>query len=321
MARALKIAVWPGMPDPDAIDEAGRRIGREVETTVISSNDSLEHLIATEPPFDLITPSDYLVARLRARDGLLELDRDRLPRLESIAAWVTDPGWDPGNLHSVPFAFGTTGYLYDRDIVGAAPSWNVLFAPEPRTRVGLLDEVREVVGAALIAAGCSPNATDSKSLDLAQAVLADCAGQVASVSSDDFVSPVEDGTVVAHHAWSGPAAMATRNSDRLAYALPAEGALFWVTTAAVPADAPEPDASHELIAALMEPELASLATRNGGYSTPDETARAALPPELRDDPVLFPPADVLDRCIGVEDLGGEAEKRMEAVLRASGVRS
>jgi spermidine/putrescine transport system substrate-binding protein len=319
VARALKIAVWPGMPDPAAIEEAGRRIGREVEAAVISSNDSLERLIATDR-FDLITPSDFLVERLLATGGLLELDRERLDGIATLADWVADPPWDPGNRHSVPFAFGTTGYLYDRGAVETGPSWDVLFSPPADARVGLLDEVREVVGAALIAAGCSPNATDGDSLDRALAVLSGCAGQVASVSSEDFISPVRDGTVVAHHAWSGPAAIAARTSDHLAFALPAEGALYWVTTAAIPAEAPEPDASHALIAELMDPELACLATRNGGYSTPNDAARAALPPELGQDPVLFPDASVLARCIGVEDVGTEAEERMESVVRESGLR-
>jgi len=317
VAPPLRFAVWDGMPDPGAVEEAGKRIGREVETRVISSNEDLERLLASEDRFDLITPSDYLVEKMIAAGSLLELDHDRLPDVTSLAAWASDPAWDPGNRHSVPFAFGTTGYLFDRKQVDAPASWRTLFEPAEGGKVGLLGEVREVVGAALVAAGHGLNDTGERQLQDAEAILTAAAPSVASVSSDDFISPVREGRVGVHHAWSGPASRAVSGCDDLDYVLPREGSVLWVTTAAVPADAPDPDAALALVAELMRPELARLAVENGGYSSPNEATQEVLDRSLARDPILFPDESVLRSGLTVEALDTRAEKRYEALFERS----
>jgi spermidine/putrescine-binding protein len=301
----LRALTWPGMPAPQALAEAGRRLGVDVIAEAVASNELLlERMDAAR--FDLVFPSDYAVERLRADGRLLALDRDLLP-LRRLAAWARDASHDRGCRHSVPFAFGTTGFLHDARR-GAASSWRALFEPASGTRVGMLDEVREVIAAALLAAGRSPNATDSDSLSAAQALLRAQKPAVARYDSDDFVTPMLTGAVVAHHAWSGPAAIAMHGCPWLGYVVPDEGALLWITAAAIPIDAPDPPRSLALIGELMDPELAAATTRQYGYATPNEAARARLEPELREDRVLFPSPVTLARCHAARDLGGEEEK-------------
>ena len=140
----------------------------------------------------------------------------------------------------------------------------------------MLAEVREVVGAALIAAGHTPNDTGDAALEAASGLLERQRWQVARYDSDDFIGPVVDGTVIAHHAWSGPSAHAVRANPGLRYVVPDEGAVLWVTTAAIPADAPDPELSLALLRELMDPHLAAYTTEHYGYATPNEAARPLL---------------------------------------------
>lgn len=303
-ARPLRVLAWFGMPDPLALSRAAETLGRGVEVVEIASNERLEELLDAEPgTWDLIFPSDYLVERLSARDRLLPLKPELLP-LDRLAPWARECEFDPGNRLSVPFAYGTTGYLRRSDFPDAG-TWQDLFAPPEGLKVGMLDEVREVVGAALISRGLDPNACDDASLEAAREVLQGQAPSVVRYDSDDFTGPVLSGEVSAHHAWSGPASKAVRESGGgLTYVVPSEGATLWITCAAIPADAPEPEASLAFLAGLMEPELSSLATLNGGYATPNDVARALLPPEIRRDQSLFPDERMVARCSLLHDLGG-----------------
>lgn len=310
---ALRLLAWPGMPSPEALAEAGRRLGAAVEVDVVASNELLEERMARRGPYDLVCPSDYLVARLRAAGRLLDLDGSALP-LDRLARWAVEAEHDPGCRVSVPLAFGTTGYLCDERLPGAG-SWRALLEPGDGVRVGMLDEVREVVGAALIALGHSPNATGDAELRAARELLERQRPCVARYDSDDFVGPVAAGEVAAHHAWSGPASRAVRADARLRYVVPVEGAILWVTTGAIPADAPDPDASLRLLAELMDPVLAAITTTAFGYATPNAAARALLVRELRDDPALFPDELALRRCHALRDLGAE-EARLAAVWTA-----
>jgi spermidine/putrescine-binding protein len=293
------------MPSPEALAEAGRRLGATVEVDVVASNELLEERMAAHGPYDLVCPSDYLVARLRAAGRLHDLDGAGLP-LDRLAGWALEAEHDPGCRVSVPLAFGTTGYLCDEGLPGAG-SWRALLEPGDGVRVGMLDELREVVGAALIALGHSPNATGEAELRAARELLERQRPQVARYDSDDFVGPVAAGEVAAHHAWSGPASRAVRADPRLRYVVPAEGAILWITSVAIPADAPDPDASLRLVGELMDPVLAAITTTAFGYATPNAAARALLAPELRHDPALFPDELTLRRCHALRDLGaGEA---------------
>jgi len=320
MPDPLRLIVWPGMPDRGALEAAGKRIERELEIEVISSNEGLERLLESEPPFDLITPSDYLVEKLASQSRLTDLsvwfDRKR----DDFEGWARNPLWDPDEKFCVPLAFGTTGLLHSSSRLPGLESWSQFFEPAPGARVGLLDEVREVVGAALIAAGHSPNETAAGPLEDAARLLDEQCEAVCSVSSDDFTGPVERGEVDVHQAWSGPASLSVRQNPDLAYVVPGEGALLWVTTGAVPADAPDPEAAARLLETLIEPELASLAVINGGYSTPNRRAREVISPELQADRALFPDEETILRCQVLSSLTADGERAMADLLdrRAGG---
>jgi spermidine/putrescine transport system substrate-binding protein len=303
--RTLRLLTWDCMPAPEALAEAARRTGVEVAADAISSNERLLERMDADGPYDVVFPSDYMVERLRSAGRIAPLEPGSLP-LERLAGWAVATDYDPGCAWSVPFSFGTTGYLHDERL-GEPSSWSALFDPPGGLAVGMLDEMREVVGAALLATGHSINDTSAAALAAARAVLEAQRPRVARYDSDDFLTPVIDGTVAAHHAWSGNAALAVRANPGLRYVVPGEGAVLWITTAAIPADAPDRAASAALIRELMDPELAAITTERYGYATANAEARALLPADLRDDATLFPSAATIARCQVARDLGeGEA---------------
>lgn len=296
----LRVLCWPGMPAPEAVAEAASRAGVRAELEAVASNELLEQRMRDEP-FDLVFPSDYLVERLVARGELVALEAPE-EVAGRLAPWAREAAHDPGCRRSLPFAFGTTGVLCGGGLHAAA-SWDVLLRPRGDVRVGMLAEAREVVGAALIATGRSPNDASPDALAAARALLAGQRPHVARFDSDDFTGPVARGDVAAHQAWSGPAAAAVRAHPGLHYVVPDEGAGLWITTGAIPAAAPDPDAARALLLALTEPELAAVTTARYGYATPNEAARALLGAALREDETLFPGPEMLRRCHAFHDLG------------------
>ncbi len=293
------------MPADRSLTEGGARVGRELLVETVVSNELLEQRLADGDGYDLIFPSDYLVERLAACGRLAPLEHRRL-RLEHLAEWSLEADHDPGCRWSVPFAYGTTGYLTSWPRVS---SWDALLDPPAGARVGMLEEVREVVGAALIATGHGPNDVGPSALTAASSMLRHQRPSVIGYQSEDFISPVVSGAARAHHAWSGPAARAAREHSRLRYVVPEEGAVLWITAAAIPSTAPDAEASAALLGELMDPVLAARTTVLGGFATPNEAARRRLPSELQDDRTLFPGPETLTRCHTLRDLG-ECESRL-----------
>jgi spermidine/putrescine-binding protein len=305
----MRVLAWPGMPSTTALRSVALAVGdADLEIVVVSSNERLEELLDEEQPFDLAFPSDYLVDRLRRAGRLLELGALPLERLEP---WAAQADYDPGCRHSVPFAFGTTGLLRGASAAGIS-SWRTMLAPPPQMIVGMLDEAREVVGAALMALGRSPNDCRAGPLEDAHALLLAQQHAVAAYDSDEFCAPVATGRVAVHQAWSGPAAQAVRRGHGLSYVVPDEGAILWTTAAAIPADAPDPARSLALLRGLMDPRMAALTTAENGFATPNRAARDLLASALRDDPALFPDRRTCGRCHVLADLGPD-ESRLLAV--------
>ncbi|MDW5595204.1 spermidine/putrescine ABC transporter substrate-binding protein [Conexibacter stalactiti] len=310
----LRLLSWPGMPAPEALERVAARIGVALHVETIVANEELERRLGEG--WDLICPSDYMVQRLARQGRLRPLDDALLPGRRQLADWARRPAYDPGDRWSVPLAFGTVGVLYDRAALGAVPEpggWSLLFDPPAGARVGMLAEPREVVSAALLAAGRDANAADDAALAAAAALLERQAPAVARFDSDDFTGPVRARQVSAHQAWSGPASVALRADPGLGYTVPREGAVAWVTTVAITAGCSRAALAHAAIEALLDPALARLNVERDGFATPNAAARALLQPALRDDPVLFPDAATLARCTTLRELD-EAQERAVTAL-------
>jgi len=54
---------------------------------------------------------------------------------------------------------------------------------------------------------------------------------------------------------------------------------------------------------VMEPDIAAEICRTMQYSSPNRAAVPLLPPAIRENPAIFPPADVVARTEAIEDLG------------------
>jgi spermidine/putrescine transport system substrate-binding protein len=312
--RVLRILGWPGMPAPDAIEAVSDHIAMRVEGDTISSNEQLEAKIEHES-YDVIFPSDYMVERLRNKGRLVRLDKDRRRTwLEDLEDWAIQLPFDPSCRYSVPVTYGTTGVLYRRGGDRTLSSWAALFAPSSGERVGMLWEMREVIGAALKFTGHSLNATDDASLADARQILLDQQQHVARYSSVDFVEAILTGRLGVHHAWNGPAALAARTNEDVEFAVPREGGTLWVTTAAIPVNASDVRLSARILDALLDPCIAQITVERSGFSTPNKQARLCLSADIAQDTNLFPSFNVLERCEMVRDIG-HGSVRYEAIWR------
>ena len=310
MKSPVRLLAWNGMPAQVALDDVATRLWLSLETTRISSNEALEAAMGEEQ-FDLVCPSDYMVERLAREGRLVRLDEGALPNLSFLSGWCRDQAFDPDCRFSVPLAFGTTGFLVGSG-VRAAPSWESLFRPRPGQRIGMLGEVREVVGAALLAGGYSLNDTSDEALGAAYSLLMEQHPHVIAYSSEDFLTPVVTRLVDLQHAWSSPGFMALERAPGVGYVVPFEGATLWITTIAIPTGCSDVELAHRVLNELLLPEVALLTASASGMATPNYCARERLPARVRENPTLYPGEDVLARCEIAKDLG-EDGKKMDAL--------
>lgn len=67
--------------------------------------------------------------------------------------------------------------------------------------------------------------------------------------------------------------------------------------AAIPADAPNPDAAHAFIAHLLDPEVIAAVSNQVRYANAVPAAQPFLDPALRADAGIYPPPEVRARLV------------------------
>src|SRR5262249_16409162 len=147
----LNVYIWSNYLPESVIAEFERRYDAKVNVELYDSNEALLAKLQTGgASYDIIVPSDYMVAGLREREVLQELNRDALTNFSNLDPQFVGLPYDATNQFSVPYMWGTTGIAYRKDkVAGRVDSWAALWDVRYRDRIAMLDDVREPLGAAL----------------------------------------------------------------------------------------------------------------------------------------------------------------------------
>ncbi len=284
--KTLRIFIWEDYIDPEVYRLFEREFGVRVSEENYASNEDMRaKLQAGGVLYDLVVPSDYMVTLLR-RDGLLlELDLRRIPNLTNIATRFRDPPYDPGHRYSVPYQWGITGIGYNKSQVVPPPTgWGDLFESARieryKNRISMLNDMREVVGAALIALGYSPESTDPQQLAQAQELLQRQKPFLAKYDSESFKDSLASGETVLAQGWSGDIAMAQTQNPEIGFAIPQEGTFIFVDNWAIPKGTRQKELAEAFINFVLRPEISAMIVNHVRYASVNEAAPPLIKAEI-----------------------------------------
>lgn len=311
LSRSVSFYNWSDYIDPEVLTMFKEECGVDVIYDTFASNeDLLGKLQAGATGYDLIVPSDYMVSIMIQLGMLRELDHANIPNLAGLNEDFRQAPYDPGNRYSIAYQWGTAGIVYDAAQVDSPPdSLAVFFDPAIAQanagRFSLLNDARETIGAALKYLGYSMNSTDPAQLEEAKQAILAVKPYVLTFDSETYTNLVLAGETAYGHAWNGTAYMAIfENEDReLGFAVPAEGLTIFTDNLAIPASAPNPYTAEVLINYLLDPEIAAMITNFTYYASPVDAALEFIDDEVKEDPGIYPPQEVLDNMEFITDVG------------------
>jgi spermidine/putrescine transport system permease protein len=307
--RELSVYIWSNYLTDEMVRDFEERYNVKVRIELYDSNEALLAKLQTGvTSYDIVVPSDYMVGILAANGLLEELDRRELTNFSNVAPRFAGLPFDSENRYSVPYGWGTSGIGYRRDLIGRdATSWEDLWDPAFKDRVGMLNDMRENFGAALKREGRSLNSTDPGEIARAAELLSKQKPLVRTYDSDTFDGNLLAGEVWITQSYSGQIARAIAEDPRIGYVVPKEGCTVFVDNMCIPRGAPNRDLALRFINYTLEGRVAAQFVASTGYATPNRAAAEFLPVEWRENPAVFPPDEVLDRCEMLRDLGETTE--------------
>ncbi|HVN53627.1 MAG TPA: extracellular solute-binding protein [Anaerolineaceae bacterium] len=277
-SKELNLYGWSEYIPQQLLDDFSKAYNLKVNYDTYSSNEELmAKLQAGASGYDVIIPSDYTVA-IMVKQGLLEpLDLSQIPNLSNVDERFRSLDFDPGNLYTVPYQWGTTGLAVNTaKVTKKIDSWQALWDPAYKQRVVMLDDEREVLGLVLRVLGYDTNSTDPKQLNEAKAKLTELMPNVKLFDSDSPKTALLSGEVWLGLTWNGEAALAHQQNPAIQYSCPKEGCVIWYDNLAVPKGAPHLDAAQAFLNFVLTPEESILITREFPYSNPNKAALGLL---------------------------------------------
>ena len=161
--RVVNVCSWGEYIDESLIQQFEEATGIEVNYQTSPSNEELySSLTLGGTSYDVIVPSDYMISQLIEEDMLQPLDYDKIPNFSKIADRFKNLSYDPENLYTVPYTWGTLGIIYNSTMVDQPiTSWDAMFDPQYADQVLMINNSRDALGIALMDLGYSVN-TDSE---------------------------------------------------------------------------------------------------------------------------------------------------------------
>ncbi len=301
---ALHIYTWANYTDDGLAQAFTEQTGIPVVVDIFDSNEIMLTKLQAGggDAYSIIYPSDYMVSEMIELDMLTELDQSRITGLENLKAQWANPAYDPGNAHSVPFNWGTTGLLYNSEAAPSSPiDWDFLWDNQPALsrRITLLDDMRETLGATLKSLGYSYNSTNPAEIEAAYRRLLELQPHIAAFKTTGFENELLSGDLSVAMVYSSDGIELTLEDDRIEYVIPASGSSLWTDTLAIPTTAPNVDAAYQWINFLLEPEVARAAVERLYFATANQAAFDLLPNDIRENPDLYPPDEILAKSEGI----------------------
>ncbi len=172
--------------------------GSEVQVnydTYASNEDMYSKISSGAVSYDVLFPSDYMIARMAEEEMLLPLNFDNIPNYSNINDAFRGLFYDPQNQYSVPYTYGIVGVIYNANVVDEADAggWDLLWDEKYSGQILQFNNSRDALGTAMYKLGLDVNSADKAIWDQALAELQKQRPLVKSYVMDEIYNMMESG--------------------------------------------------------------------------------------------------------------------------------
>ncbi|MBE7022093.1 MAG: ABC transporter substrate-binding protein [Ruminococcaceae bacterium] len=164
-------------------------------TTFASNEDMYSKISSGAVSYDVVIPSDYMIARMAEEDMLLPLNFENIPNYQYIDEDFKSLYYDPEGLYTVPYAYGIVGVIYNANEVEEADvgGWELLWNEKYADKILQFNNSRDAFGMAMYKLGLDVNSKDKAVWDTAHDELMKQRPLVYSLVMDEIYNMMESG--------------------------------------------------------------------------------------------------------------------------------
>ncbi|NCN05652.1 MAG: extracellular solute-binding protein [Spirochaetales bacterium] len=256
----LNVYNWTEYIPEEVLEEFAEEFDvRLVYDNFTSNEEMYAKLKAGGGGYDITFPSQDFVPLMIEEDMLMELDLSRIPNFQLLDPQVQRlNNYDPGFRFSVPYSFGATGIVYWKDRVGTVESsWDAFLHPDVQGKLVLLDDMREVLGAALKRLGYSLNTTDARQIEEARDLVNSWKSGIVKFDNDIISSgfATKEFSMVFSYPENALAEVEETEIEKVGILFPEEGGGLYLDSMVILKDAKNIDLAYNFINFILRPEI------------------------------------------------------------------
>jgi len=248
-AETLKLLTWKGYAPQKLIEAFEKETGIKVEVTFSNNEEMIAKLRATRGAgFDLAQPSQDRISSVQEKFHLYQaLDYSKIDAglfIPSMLAAVKKNTLVGGESFAVPFCWGTSGLIVNADKAADADSFKALIDPKYKGRVSY--RLKRPTLIAMV--------------------------KNYWANGDSLLESMRSSEVFVAMAWDAGGWKLHADNAAIDFKAPAEGALGWIATFAIPAKAENVAAAYKWINFMMKPENCGFFSSQEKYATASKDA-------------------------------------------------
>ncbi|MEF9906669.1 ABC transporter substrate-binding protein [Streptomyces sp. P9-A2] len=270
---------------------------------------------------DLVVLTDWLAARLIRLGWVQKLDPSHLPHAyANLSSQFRSPDWDPGRAYSYPWQGIAAVIAYNRkalDGVEVKTLSDLLDNPKLKGRVGLLTEMRDTMGLALLDMDKDPEkfTADDYDAGIARLQKAVDQGQVRRFTGNDYTLDLSKGDFAACVAWAGDIVQLKADNPDIDFLIPDSGYMTSSDNLMIPNKARHKTNAERLIDYYFEPRPAAELAAHINFVCPVDGVKdelAKIDEDAANNPLILPDQAMQAKSRSFRSLSSEEETAFEA---------
>lgn len=301
----------------DVNSQFTKETGINVNYTTFQSNEELfAKMSGNGAAYDVIIPSDYMIARFIENNMLEKLNFENIPNYELIDDNFKNRSYDANNEFSVPYTWGLMGIFVNKNMVDEPIEeidWNILWNEKYSNKILMFDNSRDAFGISLMRLGHSLNTTDLNVWKQAADELKKQRPLVQAYVMDQIYDKMGNSEAALAPYYSGDAGIMVKSNTGIEFVIPKSGTNMFIDAMCIPSGSDHKKEAEEYINFMCRTDIALANSLYTNYSTPHKGAYKELPDEIKSNKVFYPSDDVIKNSEVFVNLPGDINKEINAL--------
>ena len=293
-------------------------------STYASNEDMYAKLSAGAAAYDVVIPSDYMIARMITEGMLRKINKENVPNLEYVNLEMLfgddNPYYDPTNEYSVPYTYGTVGIIYNTTRVSKEDigSWDLMWNEKYKGDILQFNNSRDAFMTAQLLLGYSVNSENDGEWVAALNKLLEQKEIVQGYVMDEIFNKMENGSAAISAYYAGDFFTMYGDNEDLAFFYPKEGTNIYVDAMCIPTCSQNPELAERYINFMLSEDAAIANAEYICYASPNrlvyenEEYIAAME-ELHEDAMSILYNDIIDKNFQAEYYHNLSPEQLERV--------